>query len=177
MNLWMVGLVVVGLSILAYCAYSVRQYVHGDGQEYTERAVKSLLIMGGDGAVLRIEVIKIGVVLELSRVDGAGNRTEIHFRIRRSAWSEGYRAELAQALISNGYKLIQEDSPMEWIVEARLYVDDIWVVGSAENCAKAVRLALEAMAVGKDMRLRFRLEGKKNWRIMNRAADGGDVNW
>ena len=170
MNLWLLAWLAVGLGIFLYFAYSVRLYVRGEGQEYTERAAKSLLIMGGAGAVLQIEVIKIGVALELCRLDGTRNGTEIRLRIRRSFWSEDYRTELVQALASNGYELIQEDSPREWTLQARLYVEDIWVVGSAEYCARAVHLALRTMAITKDMRLRFRLTGTKSWRIMNRPT-------
>jgi hypothetical protein len=177
MNAWIFASIVLGMCFLSVYGYAVWRYVHGRGRDYVERAVKGLLLISDDEGRLQIKSRKMGVVLEFCRISGAEKEVEIHLRIPRTDLSESHRGELIERFISNGYEVIENGSSIEWVLVVRMFVDDIWEVGSAEMGASAAQLVLDTLGFGKEARFLFALQGKKTWRIVKRGATGGDKTW
>jgi hypothetical protein len=166
-SIWTWFTVVGGVIFLAYYGYTVWFYLRGRGREDLENAIKSLLVLGGNGGYVEILCRGRGVILVIERGDGELNGANLRIRIPFRTWSLPFGSELQRVFSRSGYDFSAVEGSIEWIAEVRMPVINIWAVGSAAKAAEAVNLALDVFGYEHDARFNLAIKGKKNWRRMS----------
>jgi hypothetical protein len=157
-----------GILLFMVYAYAVFSYLRGKSRENLERAIKALLVIGGNGGLLQIVGRGRGTVLEICRADGQADWADVRLRIPSGRWSEPYVTLIEQQLKGRGFEIMP--ASVDWISEVRVPVENIWTTAGAAKAAEAANTVLDALGFKRDARFVFRHRGKNSWRVMTRRA-------
>ncbi len=159
------------LWILLWIFFNSNLLGRGKKRRDLEHAVRSLLVLMGDGGTLRIRVKRSPVVLMLIRESGTDSQAVLLLRVPLATWSEAAKKQIDEMIAAHGYTAIPGCDAFDAVSAIRIVVDDIWKPWAGASGARLIHLVLDALEVKHESLLDFALLGERTSRLIEHERE------